>query len=144
MIQHFIKHLNNASVMDLLLKGERCVLCRDCSHPLTRRRPIVIACEETAEGGGVLAWLCNTDLIPCLVGKFAAANGADVHENAAQVAVECWCMCVHACEHTHPTHRPAQALVDIISVSGAVASSPLIRQLEVRGLGGGVVRVTIC
>jgi hypothetical protein len=86
MIVHFIKHLNNASVMDLLLK--------------------VISCEETSEGSGILDWLCETDLIPCLVSKFDSSNSAEVHENAAQ------------------------ALVDIISVSGGVASSPLIRQLE--------------
>ena len=86
MIEHFIQHLNNASVMDLLLK--------------------VISCEETSEGSGILDWLCETDLIPCLVAKFDASNSAEVHENAAQ------------------------ALVDIISVSGGVASSPLIRQLE--------------
>lgn len=86
MIQHFIKHLNNASVMDLLLK--------------------VIACEETSEGCGILDWLCETDLIPCLVSKFSPENTPEVHENAAQ------------------------ALVDIISVSGGVSSSPLIRQLE--------------
>ena len=36
MIVHFIRHLNNASVMDLLLK--------------------VISCEETSEGSGILDW----------------------------------------------------------------------------------------
>jgi hypothetical protein len=66
----------------------------------------VISCEETSEGSGILDWLCETDLIPCLVSKFDSSNSAEVHENAAQ------------------------ALVDIISVSGGVASSPLIRQLE--------------
>mmetsp|Transcript_8349 Transcript_8349/g.14426 ORF Transcript_8349/g.14426 Transcript_8349/m.14426 type:complete len:827 (+) Transcript_8349:168-2648(+) len=86
MIDHFIAHLNNASVMDLLLK--------------------VISCEETSEGNGILDWLCETELVPCLVSKFSANNTVDVHENAAQ------------------------ALVDIISVSGGVAASPLIRQLE--------------
>ena len=58
MVDHFIKHLSNASVMDLLLK--------------------VISCEETAEGTGILEWLRQTDLIRCLMSKFDPANGAEV------------------------------------------------------------------
>eukprot|EP00179_Madagascaria_erythrocladioides_P023867 CAMPEP_0198357046 /NCGR_PEP_ID=MMETSP1450-20131203/125230_1 /TAXON_ID=753684 ORGANISM="Madagascaria erythrocladiodes, Strain CCMP3234" /NCGR_SAMPLE_ID=MMETSP1450 /ASSEMBLY_ACC=CAM_ASM_001115 /LENGTH=264 /DNA_ID=CAMNT_0044063617 /DNA_START=109 /DNA_END=900 /DNA_ORIENTATION=- len=88
MIGKFITHLSNSAVMDLLLK--------------------VISCEETQEGAGVLDWLCETDLIPCLVSKFDPALGGDVHENAAQ------------------------ALVDIVGVSSGVAQSPLMRQLESR------------
>jgi len=84
-ISHFLKHLGNASVMDLLLK--------------------VIACEETSDGVGILEWLCTTELIPSLVGKFDPKLGYGVHENASQ------------------------ALSDIISVSSS-ANSPLIAQLE--------------
>lgn len=63
-IQHFLKHLGNASIMDLLLK--------------------VIASEDTTDGSGTLEWLCGTDLIPSLVEKFDPKNSASVHENAAQ------------------------------------------------------------
>jgi len=85
-ISSFIKHLGNSSIMDLLLK--------------------VIACEDTPDGSGVLAWLCQTDLIPSLVNKFDPKLSQEVHENASQ------------------------ALVDIVAISVASASSPLIAQLE--------------
>jgi len=84
-IAKFIKHLANSSVMDLLLK--------------------IIACEDTVEGSGVLEWLCQTNLIPCLVEKFDPKFDAEVHENASQ------------------------ALLDIISVS-MNAVPPLMTQLE--------------
>jgi len=63
-VNHFLKHLGNSSVMDLLLK--------------------VIACEDTTDGAGTLEWLCTTDLIHSLVEKFDPKQGASVHENAAQ------------------------------------------------------------
>lgn len=67
-IGQFLKHLGNASVMDLLLK--------------------VIQCEDTNDGAGTLEWLCTTDLIHALVAKFDAINTAEVHENAAQALVD--------------------------------------------------------
>jgi len=85
-ISSFIKHLGNSSVMDLLLK--------------------VIASEDTPDGAGILEWLCKTDLISSLVGKFDPKLSFEVHENAAQ------------------------ALVDIVAISVASSSSPLIAQLE--------------
>lgn len=63
-INSFLKHLGNSSVMDLLLK--------------------IIACEDTTDGNGTLEWLCTTDLISSLVDKFDPKQGAAVHENAAQ------------------------------------------------------------
>jgi hypothetical protein len=67
-IPHFLKHLGNASVMDLLLK--------------------VIACEDTPDGGGTLEWLCSTSLISELIGKFDPTLGVEVHENAGQALVD--------------------------------------------------------
>jgi len=67
-IGQFLKHLGNASVMDLLLK--------------------VIQCEDSNDGVGVLEWLCTTDLISALVAKFEPHNSAEVHENAAQALVD--------------------------------------------------------
>jgi len=69
-IQNFLKHTGNASVMDLLLK--------------------VIACEDSTDGAGTLEWLCTTDLIPSLINKFDpnVPGGASVHENAAQALVD--------------------------------------------------------
>jgi len=67
-IGQFLKHLGNASVMDLLLK--------------------VIQCEDSNDGVGVLEWLCTTDLISALVSKFDPHNSAEVHENAAQALVD--------------------------------------------------------
>jgi len=64
----FLKHVGNASVMDLLLK--------------------VISCEDTTEGAGVLQWLCTTDLISSLINKFNPQQTSDVHENAAQALVD--------------------------------------------------------
>jgi len=63
-ITNFIKHLGNASVMDLLLK--------------------IIANDENVGGQGTLEWLCKTDLIPSLVSKFDPKLGEEVHENASQ------------------------------------------------------------
>lgn len=63
-ISHFLKHLGNASIMDLLLK--------------------VIASEDTTDGAGTLEWLCGTDLIQSLVDKFDPKQDPSVHENAAQ------------------------------------------------------------
>lgn len=67
-IDHFLKHLNNGFVMELLLK--------------------VISCEDTTEGAGTLDWLCTTGLIPHLVSKFEPSLGPDVHENAGQALVD--------------------------------------------------------
>jgi hypothetical protein len=67
-VPHFLKHLGNASVMDLLLK--------------------VIAIEDTPDGVGTLEWLCSTGLIPELIEKFDAKQGSEVHENAAQALVD--------------------------------------------------------
>lgn len=67
-IPSFIKHLGNASIMDLLLK--------------------VIACEDTPDGSGVLEWLCKTDLISSLVSKFDSKLSSEVHENASQALVD--------------------------------------------------------
>jgi len=66
----------------------------------------VIACEDTPDGSGVLEWLCKTDLIPSLVHKFDPKLTPEVHENASQ------------------------ALVDIVAISVASSSSPLMAQLE--------------
>lgn len=68
LIPNFLKHLGNASVMDLLLK--------------------VIACEDTTDGAGTLEWLCSTGLIPLLVEKFDPANPTEVHENASQTLTD--------------------------------------------------------
>jgi len=67
-ISNFLKHLGNASVMDLLLK--------------------IIACEDTTDGAGILQWLCTTELIPSLISKFDPNQPLDVHENAAQALVD--------------------------------------------------------
>lgn len=67
-IPHFLKHLGNASVIDLLLK--------------------IIACEDTTDGSGTLEWLCTTDLIPSLIDKFDPKQGNSVHENAAQALAD--------------------------------------------------------
>lgn len=85
-IEKFIDHLANSSVMELLLK--------------------IIACEDTVEGSGVLKWLSEGNLIQHLVSKFSPKFGEEVHENASQ------------------------ALLDIIGVSMASTSSPLMQQLE--------------
>lgn len=63
-IETFLKHVGNASVMEFLLK--------------------IIANESTSEGLGILEWLCSTELIPSLVDKFNPENPLDVHENASQ------------------------------------------------------------
>lgn len=68
LIPNFLKHLGNASVMDLLLK--------------------VIACEDTTDGAGTLEWLCSTGLIPLLVEKFDPLNPTEVHENASQTLTD--------------------------------------------------------
>lgn len=63
-VSQFLKHLGNASIMDLLLK--------------------IIACEDQSEGAGVLEWLCSTELIASLVNKFDPKLPSSVHENAMQ------------------------------------------------------------
>jgi len=67
-IDHFLKHLGNGFVMELLLK--------------------VIACEDTTEGAGTLEWLCTTGLISSLVSKFEPSLGPELHENAGQALVD--------------------------------------------------------
>lgn len=67
-ISNFLKHLGNASVMDLLLK--------------------IIACEDTTDGAGILQWLCTTELISSLISKFDPNQPVDVHENAAQALAD--------------------------------------------------------
>lgn len=67
-IPSFIKHLGNASVMDLLLK--------------------LISCEDTPEGAGVLDWLCKTNLVASLIDKFDPKLSSDIHENAAQALAD--------------------------------------------------------
>jgi len=67
-IDHFLKHLGNGFVMELLLK--------------------VIACEDTTEGAGTLEWLCTTGLISSLIEKFEPSLGPEVHENAGQALVD--------------------------------------------------------
>jgi len=64
-IPRFLKHLGNASVMELLLK--------------------VVACQDASEGSGTLEWLCSTELIPSVVEKFNPKFSAEVHENASQI-----------------------------------------------------------
>jgi len=67
-ISSFIKHLGNASVMDLLLK--------------------MIACEDISEETKILEWLCKTDLIDSLVSKFDPSNDEEAIENASQALVD--------------------------------------------------------
>jgi len=67
-IDHFLKHLGNGFVMELLLK--------------------IIACEDTTEGAGTLEWLCTTGLIASLISKFEPSLGTEVHENAGQALVD--------------------------------------------------------
>eukprot|EP01114_Cavostelium_apophysatum_P018918 TRINITY_DN594_c0_g1_i1.p1 TRINITY_DN594_c0_g1~~TRINITY_DN594_c0_g1_i1.p1 ORF type:complete len:566 (-),score=171.55 TRINITY_DN594_c0_g1_i1:86-1783(-) len=67
-VADFLKHLGNASVIELLLK--------------------VIACEDTTDGSGTLDWLCTTELIPSLIDKFDPKQGPAVHENAAQALAD--------------------------------------------------------
>jgi len=67
-VQTFLKHVGNASVMDFLLK--------------------VIQSDDAAEDTGVLQWLCDADLIPNLIHKFDQKNSAEVHENASQALAD--------------------------------------------------------
>eukprot|EP01119_Soliformovum_irregulare_P020923 TRINITY_DN684_c0_g1_i1.p1 TRINITY_DN684_c0_g1~~TRINITY_DN684_c0_g1_i1.p1 ORF type:complete len:531 (-),score=148.79 TRINITY_DN684_c0_g1_i1:183-1775(-) len=67
-VQTFLKHVGNASVMDFLLK--------------------VIQSDDVAEDTGVLQWLCDADLIPSLIHKFDQSNNSDVHENASQALAD--------------------------------------------------------
>jgi serine/threonine-protein phosphatase 6 regulatory subunit 3 len=67
-IDVFLKHLSNASVMELLLK--------------------VVAAEDLTDNGGILQWLREAHLIKSLVSKFEPKNDAETHENAAQALVD--------------------------------------------------------
>lgn len=67
-ITQFIKHLGNASVMDLLLK--------------------IIGHEDAAESGSTLEWLCKSEFISSLVHKFDPGLPVEVLENASQALVD--------------------------------------------------------
>jgi hypothetical protein len=67
-ISSFVKHLSNASVMDLLLK--------------------IIACEDICEEAKILDWLCQTDLMISLVNKFDPSLDEETIENASQALVD--------------------------------------------------------
>jgi len=67
-VEHFLLHLGNPAVMDLLLK--------------------LISCEDPSTGNsGALEWLQKTNLIKSLVEKFKS-NSPDTHENVAHTLVE--------------------------------------------------------
>lgn len=92
-IEKFIKHLGNSSVMDLLLK--------------------IISCEETPEGQSsqILQWLCVQNLIPALVEKFDPSYDMDVHENAAQALVDIIAVSNNV-DQTMQTHSPLIAQLE--------------------------------
>jgi len=85
-ISKFMNHLASASIMELLLK--------------------IIGSEESPEGAGVIQWLCGTDLVVSLLGRFDPSLDEEVHENAGQT------------------------LADIITISAHIPNSPLIAQFE--------------
>jgi len=67
-IQNFINHLGNASVMDLLLK--------------------VITSDSLSEEAKTLEWLCQTDLISALIVKFDPKLDESESDNASQALVD--------------------------------------------------------
>jgi len=66
----------------------------------------IIGSEESPEGSGIIQWLCSTELVPSLLGKFDPALDDEIHENAGQT------------------------LADIINISSHMPNSPLLAQLE--------------
>jgi len=112
-ISNFIKHLGNASVMDLLLK--------------------IIANDENIGGQGTLEWLCKTDLIPSLVSKFDPKLPEDVHENASQAL--CDIITVSSNNLTSPIIAQLESEEIIrplfISVLAEGSDSPLVHGLAV-------------
>eukprot|EP01116_Phalansterium_solitarium_P018501 TRINITY_DN4912_c0_g1_i2.p1 TRINITY_DN4912_c0_g1~~TRINITY_DN4912_c0_g1_i2.p1 ORF type:complete len:617 (+),score=181.07 TRINITY_DN4912_c0_g1_i2:149-1999(+) len=67
-IPQFIKHLGNASIMDLLLK--------------------IIGHDDAAENATTLEWLCKSQFISSLVHKFEPSLPVEVLENASQALVD--------------------------------------------------------
>eukprot|EP01098_Paradermamoeba_levis_P006183 TRINITY_DN2568_c0_g2_i1.p1 TRINITY_DN2568_c0_g2~~TRINITY_DN2568_c0_g2_i1.p1 ORF type:complete len:635 (-),score=158.96 TRINITY_DN2568_c0_g2_i1:230-2134(-) len=64
---NFMKHLDNASVTDLLIK---------------------VIGSETPESHGILQWLSEANLVSQLISKLNISSEAEVHENAAQTLVD--------------------------------------------------------